>query len=83
LGRVNEAEESCNNGLKIDGNYENLLHLKLILLKDKGLYNEALIVTDRLLETNPKDESILGVRAELLKKIGPKKGLLDSLFGKK
>jgi len=83
LGRTNEAEESCNNGLKIDGNYENLLNLKLMLLKDKGLYNEALIVTDRLLEINPKDEGILGVRAELLKKIGPKKGLLDSLFGKR
>ncbi len=83
LGRINEAEESCNNGLKIDGNYENLLNLKLLILKDKGLYNEALIVTDRLLEINPKDEGILGVREELLRKIGPKKGLLDSLFGKK
>ncbi|KNY29182.1 tetratricopeptide repeat protein [Pseudobacteroides cellulosolvens] len=83
LGQINEAEESCNNGLKIDGNYENLLNLKLLILKDKGLYNEALIVTDRLLEINPGDEGILGVREELLRKIGPKKGLLDSLFGKR
>jgi tetratricopeptide (TPR) repeat protein len=83
LGQVNEAEQSCNNGLKIDGNYENLLNLKLLILKDKRLFNEALIVTDRLLEINPKDESIIGLREELLRKTGPKKGLLDSLFGKR
>ncbi|HEY9060521.1 MAG TPA: tetratricopeptide repeat protein [Pseudobacteroides sp.] len=83
LGQINEAEQSCNNGLKIDGNYENLLNLKLLILKDKGLYNDALIVTDRLLEISPNDESIIHLREELLRKIGPKKGLLDSLFGKR
>lgn len=83
LGQLEEAEKSCSRGLKIDGNFENLLGLKLNILRRKEQYRDALIAADRYLEICPDDMDIMKIREELIQKIDkPKKGLFNLLSGK-
>ncbi|OPZ93024.1 MAG: Tetratricopeptide repeat protein [Firmicutes bacterium ADurb.Bin419] len=81
LGKLEEARQFCQSALKIDGDNVNLLYLKLNILKQKGLTQEALIVCDRIHELDPEDQEIAGIRKELLKSRS-KKGILGSIFGK-
>lgn len=81
LKRYKEAEDNCAAALKINGNNEDILNLKLSLLRQKGLNEEALMVTDRILEINPKNQKVLKIQNEILAKYKKKKGLFGSLFG--
>lgn len=80
-GNMAEAEKACILGLKIDGNHTNLLHLKVDIFKEKGMFKEALAVVDRLIELEPNDEYIISVKEELLRLSKSKSGLLGKLFG--
>lgn len=84
LENIKEAEEECSIGLKLDGNNSGVLLLKLRILQYKKLYQDALIVCDRMLELNEDDEKVKGIRQDLLKEINKpkseKKGLFGSLF---
>ncbi|WP_010250125.1 J domain-containing protein [Acetivibrio cellulolyticus] len=82
LGNVDEAEKFCQNALKIDGSNVNLLYLKVNILRQKGLNQDALIVCDRIHEIDPEDQEIIGIRKELLQGSKAKKGFLGTLFGK-
>ena len=81
LGKLDEAAQFCQNALKLDGDNVNLLYLKLNILKQKGMTQEALIVCDRIHEIDPDDQEIEEIRRELLRNRS-KKGLLGSIFGK-
>lgn len=84
LGKIDEAEEACSIALKLNGNNYNALLLKLRILQDKSLYEDALIMCHRLLEINKNDEEVKEVKEEILKQIRTdkkeKKGLFKSLF---
>lgn len=78
---IMRAEEECNIALKLDGNKRDMLLLKLRILEFKKLYQDAVIVSDRMLELDPKDQRAKDIRAELLNKLNnSKKGLFKSLF---
>ncbi|MDP4178775.1 MAG: tetratricopeptide repeat protein [Bacillota bacterium] len=80
MKRLNEAEENCTAALKLDGNNEDVLCLKLNILKQKELYDEALIVIDRILEINPENKSVINDKSDIIQKKKKKKGFLSSLF---
>ncbi|WP_160678254.1 tetratricopeptide repeat protein [Clostridium sp. C8-1-8] len=86
LQRIAEAEKECSLALKLDGNNLDILLLKLRLLNYKGLYQEALLVCDRMLEIDNHNTSAMEAKQELMKKISgesnQKKGLFKSLFNK-
>ncbi|GFZ31325.1 hypothetical protein CSC2_18510 [Clostridium zeae] len=84
LEKIPEAEKECNIALKIDGNNLDVLLLKLRLLHYKGLYQEALIVCDRMLEIDFNNNTANEMKAKLIEKLNSpkneKKGLFKSLF---
>ncbi|KAJ51925.1 tetratricopeptide (TPR) repeat protein [Clostridium tetanomorphum] len=84
LGNIKKAEEECTTALKLDGNNSGVLLLKLRILQYKKLYQDALIVCDRMLELDEDDEKVKGIRQDLLKEINKskseKKGFFGSLF---
>lgn len=84
LNRIEEAEKACAIALKLDGNHEGILLLKLRLLYLRNLYQDSLIVCDRILELNPRDEETKNLRQELIDKINEankeKTGFFKSLF---
>ncbi|GKU23245.1 J domain-containing protein [Clostridium folliculivorans] len=84
LERIPEAEKECNIALKIDGNNLDVLLLKLRLLNYKGLYQEALIVCDRMLEIDFNNSTANEMKVKLIQKLNSlkneKKGLFKSLF---
>jgi tetratricopeptide (TPR) repeat protein len=77
LGRKQDAEEMYIRGLKINPNYYGLLFLKLLILGDKGLIQDALIVSDRILEISPNDEDTINQRKKLMKMNKPKRSLFN------
>lgn len=80
LYHIEEAEVECNYALKIDGNNLDVLLLKLRILMYKELYQEALVVCDRMLELSSEDSNVKNIKSEILSKINPKKSLFKSLF---
>lgn len=69
LNRIAEAEKECAIALKLDGNNVDVLRLKLKLLIFRNLDQDALIVCDRILELNPRNEHIRNIRQELINKL--------------
>lgn len=84
LEKIPEAEKECNIALKIDGNSLDVLLLKLRLLHYKGLYQEALIVCDRMLEIDINNSTANEMKIKLIEKLNSskneKKGLFKALF---
>lgn len=88
LNCLKEAEEECSIALQQDGSNKDVLILKVRILTQKGLNQEALIVCDRILELDPSNENIRSLQRELFDKLQAassgakeqKKGLFKSLF---
>jgi len=59
----------CNKALEIDPNDAHILHNKALVLKDIGMYNEALECYDKALKIDPEYELALKGKEKVLKKI--------------
>lgn len=83
-GQLDEAYKNCLKALTFEPNSENLLGLKLKILSEKNLLNDALIVADRILEINPDSQETKSVRKELLDKLNnPLSKIMNRFKGKK
>ncbi|MBC8062840.1 MAG: tetratricopeptide repeat protein [Clostridiaceae bacterium] len=81
LNNLEKAEVECNIALKLNGDKEDVLLLKLRILKVKGLNQQALIVCDRMLELNENNDTVKNIRKELLNEgKNQKKSLFKALF---
>ncbi|WEK55273.1 MAG: tetratricopeptide repeat protein [Candidatus Cohnella colombiensis] len=71
-----ESEQVVRTGLQLQSDNLSLLYLKLVLFKDRGDFQDALIVSDRILEVYPDDDDTIEQRKQLLEQLKPKKKLL-------
>jgi tetratricopeptide (TPR) repeat protein len=75
------AMETVNKGLRLCGEMDHFLNLKITILRDRGMLQDALAVTNRFLELYPDSESAQSHHKELNEMLG-KKFSLNSILGK-
>ncbi|TYQ18107.1 UNVERIFIED_CONTAM: Tfp pilus assembly protein PilF [Acetivibrio alkalicellulosi] len=66
LNKIDEAQKNCYYALKLNPNSENLLGLKLEILRKKELFKDALIVADRLLEVTPDSQYTKDIKNDIM-----------------
>ena len=82
LGDLMNAQKELDIALRLDGNNEDVLLLKLRILTKREQHQEALLVCDRMLEINKSNEDAIKAKKQLLDEMKKqKKGLLRGIFG--
>jgi tetratricopeptide (TPR) repeat protein len=67
--KLQEALKCCNKGLNIENNNNDLLTLKVKILKDLGDYKKALNISNNILENNPYNNEMEKIKEEIEKQI--------------
>lgn len=81
LQEQDAAMETVNNGLRLCGEMDHFLNLKIRILRDRGKYQDALAVTNRFLELYPDSNAALSHNKELHEILG-KKFSLNAILGR-